>query len=697
MQFVELSVENFRGLKEVTIPLSKLGCLIGENNSGKSSVLQAILLLMPSSTRRPRVEEFYDSGRPIRVELLVQGVTDVDLARIKNEKHRADFSGVVEDGTVRLVRSFSPGESGKSQLLISQRVPREERWHEGTLAELVRGKRGADLREAVIAVLPELDDALDARPTQTTVKAARDAAVAVLPEDELELGDRPLPTGIDAAIKDFLPEPIYVEAVKDVSDEVKTSESATFGKLIGILMAEIEDQLGDVEKQFREIQSKLSRVVGEDGVESDTRIDRVKDIESTIAGFVRQSFPGVDLKIHVPVPKVRSLINSAEIVADDGHTGPIVSKGDGLKRAVTFAILRAYAELRTRSTDGQASHPGYWLLFEEPELYLHPHAQRQLFAALRTFAEIHSVMVTTHSPLFFEADATETLIKMRKIPSAGNAAPFAEALPVRLADNLPAKTAFQIVCHENNSIGFFAKRVVLVEGDSDAVILPMLAKLLNPEWDAAERNISFARVQGKSNIQSYRTFFANFHIPVSVVCDLDVITDGFERVSPGGSCKATRDALLEALDELTSSDSNITAQQVRDLERSGETRKHLGEARLAHHAGDTAAAIECLERVFAYVRRSDRLESLIAPAEDGHAAKLKSALLQQLADEGCHVLSRGAIEAYYASKNEKRDKVNQAVAYRASRPTLDSYRTSLGESADDVVAELSRIFGKIFA
>lgn len=696
MRFVELGVENFRGLKNITIPLSNLGCLIGENNSGKSSVLQAILLLMPSSTRRPRLEEFYSPDRPIRVELLVEDVTEADLARIKNEKHRADFAKVVESGTVRFVRSFVSGESGKNQLLISQRVPRDERWREDTLAGLVHGKRGTELRDAVVALLPELDEMLEAKPTQTAVKAARSTAVAALPEEELELGDRPLPTGIDAAIKDFLPEPIYVEAVKDVSDEVKTSESATFGKLIGILMAEIEDQLGDVEKQFLAIQSKLSRVVGEDGVEFDNRIERVKDIESTIAGFVRQSFPGVDLKIHVPVPKVRSLINSAEILADDGHTGPIVSKGDGLKRAVTFAILRAYAELRTLNSDGQGSHSGYWLLFEEPELYLHPHAQRQLFAALRTFAEIHSVMVTTHSPLFFEADATETLIKMRKIPSADSAPPFAEALPVTLAGDLPMKTAFQIVCHENNSIGFFAKRVVLVEGDSDAVILPMLAKLLNPEWDAAERNIAFARVQGKSNIQSYRTFFSHFEIPVSVVCDLDVITDGFERVSPSNSSKETRVALLEELDRLSSAVSDLTSPQVRDLERSGETRRHLSEARAAHDAGDSAGAIECLERVFAYVRRSGRLENLIAPAEGGRAAVLKAKLLQQLADEDCFVLSRGAIEDYYASTNAKRDKVNQAVAYRATRPTLDVYRASLGESSDVVVTELCGIFEKVF-
>ncbi|WP_427869575.1 ATP-dependent nuclease [Leucobacter luti] len=693
---MELSVENFRGLKHVTMPLSRFGCLIGENNSGKSSVLQAILLLMPSSTRRPRAEEFYTADQPVRIELLVEDVTEADLARIKNEKHRSDFRSVIQKGSVRFVRLFNPGETGRSQLLLSQLVPEDERWSEEELAKVISGRRGVDLRDAVVALLPELDPTLPERPIQADIKEARLVAIAQLPDDQLVPGDRPLPTGIDAAIKDFLPEPIYVEAVKDVSDEVKTSDSATFGKLIGILMSEIEDQLGDVEKQFREIQSKLSRVIGADGTESDDRIQRVKDIESTIAGFVRQSFPGVDLKIHVPVPKIRSLVNSAEIHADDGHAGPIVSKGDGLKRAVTFAILRAYAELRTLHPDSEATHPGYWLLFEEPELYLHPHAQRQLFAALRSFSEVHSVMVTTHSPLFFEADATETLVKLSKVAAEDGGIPVTKALTVRLAENLPAKTAFQIVCHENNSIGFFAQRVVLVEGDSDAVIFPMLAKLLNDDWDAAEKNIAFARVQGKSNIQNYRSFFASFEIPVSVICDLDVITDGFERVSPGDTFKQSRDALLKALDELEPAGKELTSSQVNDLERSGDTRTHLREAREAHDSGQTAVAIDCLERIFAYVRRSDRLSKLVNPAAGGEVAQLKSALLNELANEGCHVLSRGAVEEYYASANKKRDKVKQAVEYRATRPDLDAYRSSLGESADAVIAELNAIFSKIF-
>ena len=42
MLITNLSIKNFKALKDLTIPMSKLVCLIGENNSGKSSLLQAV-------------------------------------------------------------------------------------------------------------------------------------------------------------------------------------------------------------------------------------------------------------------------------------------------------------------------------------------------------------------------------------------------------------------------------------------------------------------------------------------------------------------------------------------------------------------------------------------------------------------------------------------------------------------------------
>ena len=55
MKLSELSITNYRALKDVKIPLSKFGCLIGENNSGKSfSFLRARFIdTIPLHTTRP--------------------------------------------------------------------------------------------------------------------------------------------------------------------------------------------------------------------------------------------------------------------------------------------------------------------------------------------------------------------------------------------------------------------------------------------------------------------------------------------------------------------------------------------------------------------------------------------------------------------------------------------------------------------
>ncbi len=67
-----LTVENYRALRDVTIPLSRFGCLIGENNSGKSAFLQAMTLFFSGSPMAPH--NFFNETKPIRI-VVVEGVT----------------------------------------------------------------------------------------------------------------------------------------------------------------------------------------------------------------------------------------------------------------------------------------------------------------------------------------------------------------------------------------------------------------------------------------------------------------------------------------------------------------------------------------------------------------------------------------------------------------------------------------------
>jgi predicted ATPase len=42
MRMTKLTISNYGALRDVSIPLSHFGCLIGENNSGKSSLRDLI-------------------------------------------------------------------------------------------------------------------------------------------------------------------------------------------------------------------------------------------------------------------------------------------------------------------------------------------------------------------------------------------------------------------------------------------------------------------------------------------------------------------------------------------------------------------------------------------------------------------------------------------------------------------------------
>ena len=55
MKIAKVRIENFRGLKDITLEFDETTVLIGENNSGKTSVLDALRLCLRELGSRRRV------------------------------------------------------------------------------------------------------------------------------------------------------------------------------------------------------------------------------------------------------------------------------------------------------------------------------------------------------------------------------------------------------------------------------------------------------------------------------------------------------------------------------------------------------------------------------------------------------------------------------------------------------------------
>jgi hypothetical protein len=655
MKITHLHIENYKGLHEIDIPLSRFACLIGENNTGKSSVLQAVSLFFSGSALQKT--HYFDADNPIRIEMSFDEIADGDLDRLA-EEHRTKIKGIIKNGSLTLVRLY--GADGKSALKYRKLLPREERFSDNKIAELVKGQKASKaFADAVMTVFPELNGIVTAAMNQSDTKANIQELADSLPDNQKSPADADLPTGIDKSISALLPEPIYIPAVKDLKDDVKTSEGTPFGKVLGILLKAIEPHLAEEKTLFEQLNKKLNRVTQADGAETDERLVPVKTIEETVERFVQDSFKTVKLRITIPPPELRTVLSSALIYANDGVDGLIDSKGDGLRRAIVFAVLRSYVELsKTGLIPGEGTQtptdPRHLLLFEEPELYLHPKAQQVLFEALGKFSQKHPVIVTTHSPTFFGPQSTTNFIKMHKRTDTSVARkPFGAAHPVDLGDT-SARDQFQIICYENNHIAFFAETVVLVEGDSDYIVLPHLARIINSVWDSGQLPVRFARIGGKGNIRRYTQFFRRFQTRVLVVTDLDfLLGTEFGQIDPADDLKTQRDELLVAVDKVIDANGGApepNAEQVKDTHERGDLRalwKKARELQAKYKTGHASLedVTKAVDEFFAWEKYWGRRDTLRQC--NGTLLSQKRALLAGLRGHGVCVLEKGTIEDYY--------------------------------------------------
>ncbi len=697
MKIESLRIKNYRALRDVEIPLSTFVCLTGENNAGKSSFLQALSLFLRGTALGE--SNFFDPSEDITIAVGFDKIQSTDLTRLADE-HRAKIEPLVKDGKLVLVRRW--GIDGRAQLGYYGMVPKAGRFQQDSIDTLTtKQKPGAAFREKVLAVFPELEEKITNSSTQTAVKDAIKELGDVLPTEEKEERFVALPTGGGFSVSPMLPEPIYIPAVKDLRDDTKTAETSPFGKILSIVLDWIEPQLGDAKKLFRDLAKQLTRIRNEDGAVEDHRLSDIQKMEERMQQLLQESFSAVSLELEIPPPSIKSVLSSAQILADDGVKGPLEMKGDGLRRAVVFAILRTYVEfvaeqeLRESKKKGAQADPtpeslgadagkqtdskipSYLLLFEEPELFLHPDAQRVLFDALRVFSHNHHVVVTTHSPLFLGPEATATFVRLSKTRVEGVPKPFTRAKPVSIT--LAARDAFQVICFENNNAAFFSKRVVLVEGDSDMIVFPHLARVLNSDWQCSRHSVAFARIQGKGNIRRYRSFFDTFGVRVFVIGDLDILNEGFEHLEPDEELKKLHDTLNSEINRVLAAVTPAPEPSGKAVKAAHEKTslpalwRRVREARAAFDE-DPARFPELDNAVtdfFAWEQKYQRREAL-QTAADLDLASAKSKLLAALRRRGVFILERGAIEAYYPLTVTGTDKPSKARNFCMEISTRES-------------------------
>ena len=152
------------------------------------------------------------------------------------------------------------------------------------------------------------------------------------------------------------------------------------------------------------------------------------------------------------------------------------------------------------------------IVLEEPELHIHPPAQRALRAALDNGAERNQLIVVTHSPDMVSPRANYRISRL----SLG-------LQPSKIQSQDPdLLTAIQpnwVRDYVKNAL--FATRVVLVEGPYDQLTIQNLLDILLPNWNA--QGIAVVPINSKTNVTKPFRYLTTMGLDILVCLDDDAL------------------------------------------------------------------------------------------------------------------------------------------------------------------------------
>lgn len=543
MKLTNVRIQNFRSCRDVSIEVGGMHALVGANNAGKSSILRALDFLFNPSTKSLNAESFWnkDPSLEIRVEAIFSYLTD------KEKDALGTYLKV--DGTFHVARSARMGaksgesefesEQGEDKIGIGQHykkpVPepkwlQESNFNGNNIKEWWKNKdqltvNGVSFTEFVGGTkVPTVGDWKEKAKEFVTSHADK------VPMQDAWIDN---PKGYANVLKGILPFFVLVPAVRDVTEESKGTKSSPFGKLLfAILDTVTQEKRTKIEGILAEISMQMNRSGGAE------RIPLIADTEKQLNTLLNDFFVGCDLEIEFETPTLEVLLSAPKLYVDDGFRSAVENKGHGLQRAVIFTILRRYAEHITSSAEGKKRN--LILAVEEPELYMHPQAQRTI---RRVFCNIadggDQVIFSTHSSLLVDVAYFDEIIRLESIceKTDGKKTTVSRAWQLPMARMLhDLETRFQSLrgkatpesmrdlysnaYNPRRNEGFFASKIILVEGLTEEYSLPIYADAL-PGCAFDPQGISVVECGGKIPMDRLFRIFNELRIPCYILFDYD--------------------------------------------------------------------------------------------------------------------------------------------------------------------------------
>ena len=468
MRLENIQLQGFRPFHQaVEIDLERLTMLIGNNDSGKSSILDIIEIAL-TSNGRPDENDFYTSAtgeNAEKIEVTLQFEVDpedddgLEFAIGRTVVYRATYTrdNVTKEYLTEvpihedLRVNYSRLSAGEQRAII-------EKYDPPALDSTSNSDNRTDWFNQLIETV-EKDDGWQDVPTNFQKILPRIQRYGAMDYDT--------------------PENLINRTVKQVFETV------------------LYDELEDGEEGERELKRSLKDI--EDEAEQKIN-EKVAELED----YIQRYAPSVSRISYKPQIDFTRGFQSGDFKVDEGRGEHYLNKsGDGTKRKIFMATTDWDRDVTLEIQAEGGSLPDIIRAYDEPDTNLDYHAQRQLFKSISEIStsensNIQSV-ISTHSPRMIDRAPAQSIRMLSEIDGAT----IVEKLET--GDDEAIETFLSDVARDlgiTNSLMFYENCFIFVEGDTEDNALPLFYRKIYGH-SMLEDGINIINVKGKSAFKEF--------------------------------------------------------------------------------------------------------------------------------------------------------------------------------------------------